>query len=175
MRERNAVHSLLEDARWTFSAMIYGLDVVWTPPASSRGVEEVLEISSVALIPRGDPGLTATGVNRENGFIFVLLEYHPGDAQQARLRGWRGQSYPAGSGSGTVSIYHETPRRAAMEEAVKQALGRWLRAREYNRPKEIRGRVALACFPRIGRSGGGMKADVSIKIDLKPPIHYPVD
>ena len=171
--ERAVLDALLEDARWIFSAMIYGLRITWRPPAASMGVQEALDIAPIALIPRGDPNLSVVQAAQDQGFIHVLLEYSPAASQRRRREGWLGQGYPGSSGSGSAAMDDEAPRRTAIERAAVQALRARLRAREYNRPREIRARAALATFPRIGISAGRIRADVSIKIDLEPIIHYP--
>ena len=173
--DRAARNTLFEDARWIFSAMIYGLQITWTPPAGSRGVQESIDIVPTALIPRGDPNLRVVQVIRDRGLLYILLEYRPIDSQRMRREGALGQRYPAASGSGTAAIDDETPRRTAMERAAVQALRGWLRAREYNRPQEIRAKAVLARFPRIGLSSGRIQADVTVKFDLEPPVHYPAD
>lgn len=173
-REKNALDLLLEDARWVFSGMIYGYSVVWTPSSQSRSVEEELLIEPLALIPRGDPRMRTIAVVRENGFIFVLLEYDPDSTQERRLAGWNGQAFPAASGTGLIPISLDS-RRSAIEAAIREALRAWLRAREYNRPREIRGRVAFSEFPITGLSGSLLRAVVSLKMDLEELRAYPAD
>ena len=172
--EQAVLDALLEDARWIFSAMIYGLRITWRPPAASMGVQEALDIAPIALIPRGDPNLSVVQVTEDEGLIHVLLEYSPAASQRRRREGWLGQGYPGSSGSGSAAMDNAAPRRTAIERAAVQALRARLRAREYNRPREIRARAALAAFPRIGLSAGRIRADVSIKIDLEPLVRFPV-
>lgn len=173
-REKNALDALLEDARWAFSGMIYGYSITWTPSSQGRAVEEELFIEPLALIPRGDPGMRTIAVVRENGFIFVLLEYTPDSTQERRLAGWGGQTFPAASGSGLVPVSLDA-RRTSIEAAMREALRSWLRAREYNRPREIKGRVALTEFPRTGLSGSLLRASVSLRMDLETVRSYPAD
>lgn len=173
-REKNALDALLEDARWAFSGMIYGYSITWTPSSQGRAVEEELFIEPLALIPRGDPGMRTIAVVRENGFIFVLLEYTPDSTQERRLAGWGGQAFPAASGSGLVPVSLDA-RRTSVEAAMREALHSWLRAREYNRPREIKGRVALTEFPRTGLSGSLLRASVSLRMDLETVRSYPAD
>jgi hypothetical protein len=168
------VEDLLEDARWAFSCMIYGFSVTWTPPAVSRSVSEELVIEPLALIPRGDPRMRTVSITRDNGLIYILLEYSPDTTQAARLAGWRGQDRPAASGSALVPV-NRGSRREVMEAAVKDALHQWLRVRDYNRPREIRGRAAFLRFPLIGLEGGSLKASVVIGMDLQPVRHYAID
>jgi len=174
-RYREAIDRMLEDARWIVSGMIYGFDVVWTPSARGRGVAELWEIQPVAQIPRGDPRLHIVSTVEEDGFLYVLLEYRPDDTQSRRLAGWAGQAHPGASGLGEASIWEENPRRAALEAAIRATLRSWLRAREYNRPQEVRGRVALTDFPVTGLSGGSLNASVRLRIDLEAVEPYRID
>lgn len=85
--EQAVLDTLLEDARWIFSAMIYGLRITWRPPAASMGVQEALDIAPIALIPRGDPNLSVVQVTEDEGLIHVLLEYSPAASQRRRREG----------------------------------------------------------------------------------------
>lgn len=173
-REMNALDLLLEDARWAFSGMIYGYSVTWTPSSPGRSVDEELLIQPLALIPRGDPGMKTIAVVRENGFIFVLLEYSPDSTQERRLGGWKGQAFPAAGGSALVPVSLDS-RRVGIEAAIRETIRSWLRAREYNRPREVRGRVALTEFPRTGLSGSLLRATVTLSMNLEAVRSYPVD
>lgn len=173
-REENALDLLLEDARWAFSGMIYGYSVTWTPSSLGRSVDEELLIEPLALIPRGDPGMRTIAVVRENGFIYVQLEYTTDSTQERRQAGWSGQAFPAASGSGMVPISLDS-RRAAIEAAIRDTIRSWLRVREYNRPREIRGRVAFTEFPLTGLSGSLLRAVVTLRMDLEDVRSYPID
>lgn len=174
-RETQSLELLLEDARWAISGMIYGFNVTWTPPARNRGVEEILLVEPVASIPRGDPKFRTVATHQENGFLYVTFEYRPDAVQQRRLDGWAGQAFPAASGGGTAPVMGWDSRREAMNEAIRNTLREWLRAREFNRPREIQGRVAFLNFPTTSLSAGSIRAAVSLRMDLKNVSPYIVD
>lgn len=173
-REENALKELLEDARWAFSGMIYGYSVSWTPSSRSRSVQDELLIEPLALIPRGDAGMKTVSVVRENGFIYVVLEFFPDPTQQRRIEGWRSEAFPAASASALAPVSIGA-RRNAVEAAIRETLRTRLRFRDYNRPREIKGRVAFTEFPVTGLSGGSIRAIVTLRMDLEPLRHYPVD
>ena len=173
-RERLAMETLLEDARWVFSGMIYGFSFTWTPSASSRDVSEELGLEPLGLIPWGDPKMHTLAVVEENGFIYVQMEYRPDDSQRARLEGWSSQAYPVSTGAGEVRALSSS-RRDALEQGVKEAVRAWLRAREYNRPREVSGRVAFDKFPVTGLRANNIKAAVVVRLDLDPLRHYAAD
>ncbi len=171
-REQAALEELLEDARWIISGMIYGYSFQWTPLSRAREVEEELLIRPLGLIPRGDPRLTISAVVEENGFLYVQLAYSPDEAQQARLRAWQSEAFPAASGKGSSSLFQGASRRKALEAAIRETVRAWLREREFNKPREVSGRVALTDFPVTGLTAGGIEASVRLRMMLKAPRHY---
>jgi hypothetical protein len=173
-RKERVLKELLEDARWAFSGMIYGFSVSWTPPSGSRNVKEELTISPLAQIPYGDPRMRVVSITRENGFDYVLFEYNPDASQESRLEGWCSEAFPASAGTAVIPG-GEGSRREAMEGAVKQALKAYLRVRDYNRPREIRGRVAFTEFPQTGFAGGSVSATVRLRMDIEALRPYRVD
>ncbi len=174
-RERRQYEILLDDARWTFSGMIYGFDIRWTPSSRARDVEEELTVTPRALIPKEDFRMRAVSFIEENGFVFVQLEYHPDDTQARRIQAWKGGGNPQASGYGSASIFLDNSRRAAMEQAIKEAIRAWLRAREYNRPREIEGRAAFVSAPETGFLRGETRAYVNLSMSLEPPRAYRAD
>jgi len=173
-REANSLNILLEDARWAFSGMIYGFSVRWTPPARNRNVAENLLIQPLALIPRGDPRLRTLSTTREERLIYFSLGYSPDETQAAHLAGWQSVVFPPAGGFGRASLYYGS-RREAMEAGIRDALYQWLRLREYNRPREITGRVAFTHFPITSLDDGFFTALVRLKLDLDPPRPYFAD
>lgn len=172
--ERRALEELLEEARWVFSGMIYGMDFSWTPPDTARGVDDVFRLEPLAMIPRGDPRLTVVSTVPDEGFLYVTLSYQPDAVQAIRLEGWKGNRYPiaAGAGRGELTV---TCRRAAIEEAAKQAIRSWLRVRIYNRPREAAGRFAFREVPTVSLHGPGCLAQVSLRLDIVSVRKYPAD
>ena len=173
-RERAEMETLLDDARWAFSGMIYGFEFTWTPGARGREVDEELVIEPLGLLPWGDPRLDILDVVEENGFLYVQLRYIPDETQQSRLEGWNSQAYPVASGAGEVRALSSS-RRDAMEQAIKESVRAWLRAREYNRPREVTGKVTFTEFPLISLRADSIRAAVSVRMILDPLRHYGAD
>lgn len=174
-QKREMIDSLLEDARWIFSGMIYGFFIQWTPLSIARNVEESLDIQPVALIPRGDPRMKMVKVVFDNEFDYVLLEYHPDTSQIQRIAAWNSQAYSFSSGIGIASLYLGETRRNSMEMAIKNSLGDFLRAREYNKPEKIRARAGLLDFPAITLRDHRLFTSLKMAIDLKSVEHYRLD
>lgn len=174
-RERLQYEILLDDARWAFSGMIYGFDIRWTPSSRARGVEEELTVTPVALIPKKDSRMNVVSFVEENGFVFIQLEYHPDETQERRIAAWRRGGNPQASGYGAASVFLQDSRRASMEQAIKESIRSWLRAREYNRPREIDGWVAFVSEPETSFLRGEIRAFVTLSMDLKPLRAYRID
>ena len=173
-RESAEMEVLLDDARWAFSGMIYGFEFTWIPGARARGVEEVLLIEPLGLLPWGDSRMKIVDVVDENGFLYVRLRYSPDEIQQSRLVGWDSRAYPVAVGSGEVRAVSSS-RREAMEQAIKESVRAWLRAREFNRPREVTGKIAFTDFPLTGLRADNIRAAVSVRMILDPLRHYGAD
>ena len=174
-RERQAFERLIEDARWTFSGMIYGFDVRWTPSSRSRDVEEELSIIPHAMIPENDPRMSVAAIVEDGNLVYISVDYRVDETQARRVSGWKGESLPKASGGGSASVFLPDSRRGAMEDAIKETIRAWLRAREYNRPREVSGRVAFVSAPEISYSAGQVRADITLSMDLKPLREYRID
>ncbi len=174
-QRREMIAALLEDARWIISGMIYGFLIQWTPLSIARNVEESLDIQPAALISRGDPRMKMVKVVYDNEFDYVLLEYHPDTSQMQRITAWKSQTYSFSSGIGIASLYLGETRRDSMKMAIKNSLGDFLRAREYNKPERIRARVGLLDFPAITLKDHRLFVSLKLAIDIKSVEHYRLD
>ncbi len=173
--QEDAINRLLEDARWAYSGMIYGFEVIWTPSAKAREVQDTLIIAPVALLPRGDDRFEAIAAVMENGFLYISLSYHLDEIQEDRVSAWGSRTLPFAAGQGHASIHDVSARRKAMEAAIKESLRSYLRAREFNRPYEVRGRIGLLRFPVISLVDSDIVAKVKLAVNLQPPVPYRAD
>ncbi|OQX29841.1 MAG: hypothetical protein B0D92_01680 [Spirochaeta sp. LUC14_002_19_P3] len=173
-RQEAAIKQLLEDARWAFSGMLYGFNILWKPPSPERNIKETLEIQLIGTIPRGDPRLKVISTVWEDDILYVLLEYQMDETQQRRLEAWRSQALPFAAGSGTGDIFEEQPYRTAMEQAIREAMRSYFRARYYSRPRLIQGKAGLLDFPKAGFWQASIQASVKLALDIPPPEPYSV-
>ncbi|WP_455382967.1 hypothetical protein [Salinispira pacifica] len=170
------VRLLLEEARFTLSGMIYGFDFVYTPSDPVRKVAESFDLKPVAELPWGDPRLTVIDTRTEEKQLFVRFAYRPADFQSMRLEGWHSSALAHATGLGTSS-YLAGPskgRPASVREAIKNAIREHVRQRVYNRPREIRGSLALLDAPRIIVQGGDYQATVRIALEVSKVVPYTV-
>ncbi|HUX11760.1 MAG TPA: hypothetical protein VMW87_01955 [Spirochaetia bacterium] len=169
------VLSLLEEARFAFSGMIYGFDFVYTPSDPLRKVAEEFDLKPVAQLRWGDPRMRVLDTRTESDLLFARITYSLADFQLPRWQGWQSNSLEHASGLG-ASSYLKGPssRHAAIVEAIKNAIREQVRQRVYNRPREIRGSLALLDAPRIAVREGNYEATVRIALDVKSIIPYTI-
>ncbi|MCG8452721.1 MAG: hypothetical protein MI717_06030 [Spirochaetales bacterium] len=172
--DRAALSRTLEDARWIISGMIYGFRIRWIPSWKDKAVVDQWEMEPLALIPRGDVALTVPNIVKEGNLVYYAIRYTLSSSQRSRRTGWMSQALDSAAGRALIGMDPDV-RRMSLEEATKQAIRGWLRSREYNRPREVRGTVAFDQFPRTNYGRGGMVSDVVLRMNLDPPRHYIAD
>ncbi len=169
------VRSLLEEARFTFSGMIYGFDFVYTPGDPLRKVADAFDLKPVAELRWGDPRMRVLDTRTESDLFFARITYRLADFQLPRWQGWQSNSLEHASGLGASSyLKGPTSRHAAVVEAIKNAIREHVRQRVYNRPREIRGSLALLESPHIIVREGNYEATVRIALDVKAVEPYTI-
>ncbi|MBI9099586.1 MAG: hypothetical protein JEY91_13995, partial [Spirochaetaceae bacterium] len=83
--EEEVIENLLEEARWVFSAMIYGLKITYTPSDISRSVEQFFEVELLAEIKRGDHRLVVYDTYLEDNLYHLFIRYSLDTYQNRRL------------------------------------------------------------------------------------------
>jgi hypothetical protein len=169
----------LEEAALFYSAMIYGWSFHYDIGERARRIPEKLDLTPVASIPSGDPGLRATDVEVKDLRVRLWTDYRMTDAQQRRMQVWRKGNIrsaqaigygpldgPAGA-SGWLEI-----KTAALEDAARTALRAALRGSERNRPKEVTGFISLAAFPRYFMDAGHWAASARFYVDIHEIIPF---
>lgn len=161
---------MLEIARRAFSLMIFGGELTYTPYDRARGVAERVELRWNGEIPWGDPGLRVltSHIDRRENTVNTRFRYHLNPAQMGVLRPWRSGALAAAGGSGTVPWrWDPEAYRDGIEQAVKEALREWLRARHFNKPREVRVRFVLREMPAFRLEAGQLVTRV--KLLMLPP------
>jgi len=173
-REKKFISELTEDGRWVFSGMIYGYVATWIPASDARGVEEEFEIRPIAQISPGDERLKMLSIDEIDGMVYVLMEYTCDSTQQKRLEAWKSSLFSSVTGEGSSPIW-DGSRRRAFEMAIREAMKNHFRRKEFNQPKRIQAKVALAGFPLVGFGSGTYRALVSIRVGPSKVEHYKID
>lgn len=168
-----AVEILLEDARFVLSGMIYGFHFSYTPSDNSREVEEEFSLEPIAVIPWGDPALSVVGTREAEGEFYVRIRYRFYDYQHPWITLWRSSSLPVLGGEGEASFTEGySAKRTSIENAVKNSIREFFRARIYNKPKEIKGEVVFTRPPRTRIRAGAYKTDVRLTLRSEEVIPY---
>jgi hypothetical protein len=169
----------LEEAALFYSAMIYGWSFHYDIGERARKIPEKLDLTPVATIPFGDPGLRATDVEIKDMSVRLWTDYRMTDAQLRRMQVWRkgnirsAQAIGHGPLGGPVgaSGWLEI-KTAALEDAARAALRAALRGSERNRPKEVTGFISLAAFPRYFMESGHWAASARFYVDIHEIIPF---
>ncbi|MDR2517623.1 MAG: hypothetical protein LBC88_09630 [Spirochaetaceae bacterium] len=147
----------LEEAALNFAAMIYGWDFSYEAGEKERGLAENLDMERRGAVVFGDGRLRVTDADLDGAHFSVWADYRMSAAQLRRMEQWRagqnriiqgtGRADFGGRGGGSDAWIRG--KTAALEDAARAAIRAMLRGTERNRPRRVRGRIALAEFPRF--------------------------
>lgn len=174
--QEEAVDLLLEEARYVFSAIIYGFRFRYVPGDRAREMAEEFDLELIAEIERGDPRLSVLSTRVEDRRLHARLQYRPADFQRSRRSAWMTTTIRRVAGEGEAPIWdgHDA-RIPAVERAIRQAVRNRLREMTDNKPREARGSVLLLEAPRISVRSGAYRAEVNVKVkvdELRPHSVY---
>jgi hypothetical protein len=170
----------LEESVLFYSAMIYGWSFYYEVGERARQIEEILELTSLGSIEFGDPALKVTDTDINNSRIRIWTDYHLSPSQQRRYQAWRSGSIRNAQAVGFgPSFLVEYPgwiavKQMALEDAARSALRTMLRSSERNRPKEARGIISLASFPRYYMDGGRMAVSARFRVQVTDIVPFAV-
>jgi hypothetical protein len=188
----------LEEAALFFSSMIYGWSFVYEVEEKARGIAGGFTLERQGAVRFGDPGFFATDAVIRNGRLSLWADYRLTGIQQRRVGTWRAgltrnlqaTGYadldatagpeggpPAGEAASEESAGDKpvdwiASKRAALEDAAKTGIRALLRGRERNRPKEARGFIALAEFPRYFMSSGRWAVSARFRVEISEVIPF---
>jgi hypothetical protein len=163
----------LEEAALFYSAMIYGWSFRYDIGERARGIAEEFELEARGTIPFGDPGLQATDARIEDRRLCLWTDYRLTGAQKRRVEAWktgtirsaqalgRGPLGGPAESSGWIEI-----KKTALEDAARAAVRAMLRGSERNRPKEARGFISLAAFPRYFMDEGRWAVSARFRVEV---------
>jgi hypothetical protein len=196
---RTARNWALEEAALFFSAMIYGWSFSYEPGEKARGIDGGFALESRGAVRFGDPGFFATDAEIRDGRLSMRADYRLTGPQKNRAGAWRagltrnlqatgyaaldagaepGGAAPdtgeaaAGENAEGRPVDWIASKRAALEDAAMTGIKAMLRGRERNRPKEARGFIALAEFPRYFMSGGRWAVSARFRVEISEIIPF---
>ncbi|MBU0928033.1 MAG: hypothetical protein KKA67_09810 [Spirochaetes bacterium] len=184
-----AAAALLDEARWTFSGMVWGFSYVYTPSDRARSVAELFEIEPLAPAAASAIAPSVVSTRLEGTALVAELEYYLDRAKRLELEAWKSsRAVEQGRGSSpafSVPSLESGPReegdgspapvagrRAAVVAAVREALRAYLRELTHNKPREVRGSFAFASPPRIFLKEGSWIASVRIYARVDEIVSY---
>lgn len=164
---------LVEEAAWIFSGMVEGFSFEWTPSDIARAVAERFVLSPFGAIPFGDPRLRPGPSRRESGRLLAWIEFAPDAADRAALAAHGADPWKPAQGRGGAGLERGYPgRRAAYEDAVREAIRGLLRSLEPNKPKIVRGRAVFQAAPLLAIVEGRYQASVRMRIEVTEILEY---
>lgn len=173
LSQEAAARKLLEEARRIVSSMVYGCTFVYTPADSAHRVAEVFDLLPVAEVAWGDPGLTVRQTRVVGTRLYAVVDYALVEFQQSRREAWSSGAIPRSTGMGSANVFlGHGERITAFENAMKEAVRGYLRPREPNKPREVRGEVLVWDSPNTQMSAGEYTTRVTIKLRIDEIIPY---
>ncbi|MDR2629479.1 MAG: hypothetical protein LBC60_00995 [Spirochaetaceae bacterium] len=169
----------LEEAALFYSAMIYGWSFYYDIGEKARGIAEVFELTPEGAIEWGDGGLYATDAQVRNNCLYLYTDYRLNEAQKRRVSTWKSgtirsaQATGHGPLGGPVEMSDWiTIKSSALEDAARTAVRAILRGSERNRPKEGRGFISLAAFPRYWIDGAQWAVSARFRVEITEIVPF---
>ncbi|MDR1318070.1 MAG: hypothetical protein LBJ90_00465 [Treponema sp.] len=169
----------LEEAAMFYSAMIYGWSFHYDIGERARKISEEFELTPVAAVPFGDPGLRVTDVRIQDMQVHLWTDYRLTEDQQRRIKVWRtgtirnAQALGYGPLGGPVYLSDWLAiKKAGLEDAARAAIRAMLRGSERNRPKEASGFISLAAFPNYFMDSGRWAASARFHIQITEIVPF---
>lgn len=166
---------VLEEARYLFSAMIYGLEFAYTPGDQTRGIADEFVLTPIAEIPWADPRLRIVEAYTEGGRLVAKVEYDLQPFQEDRRRAWGSTAVPSAAGIGESNMFLAPPpigKRRSLEAAFREALRNHLRPIHFNKPREITGEILLWQAPVVIIQAGAYRTRADVKLRLREIRDY---
>jgi hypothetical protein len=174
-----AAKRALEEAALFFSAMIYGWSFNYDIGERARGIPEELELEPLGNIAWGDPGLRVTHAGVKDMKLSLWADYRPREPQLRRINAWKtgnirkAQSIGFGPLGGPVEVSGWfSIKKTALEDAARAAIRAMLRGSERNRPKEARGFISLAAFPRYFMDSGRWACSARFHVEIREILPF---
>jgi hypothetical protein len=176
---QSAHRRALEEAALFYSAMIYGWSFYYDIGEKARGIAEVFELDPMGAIEWGDPGLYATDARVRDNYLHLYTDYRLTEAQKRRTAMWKSgaarsaQAVGHGPLGGAVEMSDWIAiKTAALEDAARAAVRAALRGGERNRPKEARGFISLAAFPRYWIDGAQWAVSARFRMEITEIVPF---
>ncbi|GHT78125.1 hypothetical protein FACS1894130_04180 [Spirochaetia bacterium] len=175
----------LEEASLFFSAMIYGWSFTYEVGEQERGTAEDFELLPQGTVEFGDADLFVTDASLQGSRFSVWADYRLSESQRRRVGMWRVggvrnlQAIGHAPLAGPVALAETeepsswlTMKSATLEDAARAGIRAMLRSGERNRPKEVRGFIALAEFPRYHVESGQWAVSARFRVEVTEIVPF---
>jgi hypothetical protein len=153
-----------------FSGMIYGWEYTYAVGEKARNVEDGFDWVPLGELPFGDARMTPTDFSQEEAIYRLWADYEMDNAQAARRGAWTGGQLRTLNARGRAELGQD--QQDALRDAAKQAVRSVARGIERERPRIVRGRIALAKFPVITIADGEWAASAQFFIEIQEIQKY---
>jgi len=166
---------ILSEAAWVYGGMIWGFEFAYTPYDKARSLAESFVLSPLGGLP---PEALAFASGSPKGAISELrsfVEYRPAAGLVDLMAGYAGDPWKGSQGTGKADMALGVKgRRAAYEDALRQAVRSFLQGLDPNKPRLARGRVAFERPPTMAIIEGSYTARVRARVMATEVLPYKV-
>ncbi|MDR0639240.1 MAG: hypothetical protein LBG27_10160 [Spirochaetaceae bacterium] len=167
---RDAQLAALSGAMDFFSGMIYGWEFEYEVGEKARNVEEAFDWMPLGELSFGDMRMRPDDSDREGSILRLWADYEMDAAQTARRGAWLSGQLRVINARGRAGLNEDG--RNSLRDAAKQAVRSLVRGRERERPKTVRGRIALAEFPAVTLMDGEWSASAKFFVEIREIQKY---
>jgi hypothetical protein len=153
-----------------FSGMIYGWEFEYEVGEKSRNVAEAFDWTLLGELPFGDVRMIPDKSDREGSILRLWADYEMDTAQAARRGAWLGGQLRVINARGRAGLNEDAQN--SVRDAAKQAVRSLVRGSERERPKTVRGRIALEEFPTITLKDGEWSANAKFFVEIREIQKY---
>lgn len=166
---------LVQEAQFTLSGMMFGWDFAYTPGQIARNLPESFDLTPIATVPIGAPGLAVRQSRRVEEKVYGLIDYHLSAEERQHVSRWLSITGHTSRGNGVGDLMEGWPgKQQAVEVALKHAVREHLRQRYPNRPLDAEGSVRLTHPPRIVAVSGQYQATVRVMVVVREVREFQV-
>jgi hypothetical protein len=171
----------LEDSAAVFAGMIYGWAFEYEPGERARNIPENIELRPLGTIQSGDERLKVSDARVKGDMLYMWSDYELSSEQAYRVAAWNSQNTIGVNGTGYAPLQGKpgvTERKdikfSALEEAASRSVRSYLRTQVKNRPRIIKGYIALSRFPLYRIVEGKWAATARFRLQVTEVVPFSV-
>ncbi|MDR2509988.1 MAG: hypothetical protein LBC77_05015 [Spirochaetaceae bacterium] len=171
----------LEDSAAAFSAMIFGWEFEYEPGERARELRENLSLTPLGAIRTDDASLRVTEAAVRENVYYLWCDYELSASQKRRITAWNASDTKGVQATGYAPLMgadgaesREALKRGALEDAMKKAARAALKLTERNRPRIVKGVIALEAFPVYRIFQGNWAALAKFRLKITEITPFPV-